>query len=303
MPIDVSAGFENFAASWLPAVEEALERYLPQSDGLGARLHRAMRYSVQAGGKRLRPLLVLAGAHDATGGAIEPREGLLRAAAAVEMIHTYSLIHDDLPAMDNDDLRRGRPTCHRQFDEATAILAGDALNTLAFAVLAAIDDAPPSSVLQAIADLADGAGAHGMVLGQQADMELQGRAYTAAELRFVHVHKTARLLAAATRIGARLAGAAVGEVELLGRFGLTLGLAFQVVDDILDVESDTATLGKTAGKDAAAGKATYPALLGLAEAKRIAQALHDEALAMLAPLGARASMLPALLHRVVHRAA
>lgn len=302
MDADPGALFETFAARWLPRIEETLFALLPARAEHGQRLYDAMRYSVGAGGKRVRPLLVLAAGVAADRYDDLPEEALLRAGAAVEFIHTYSLIHDDLPAMDDDDLRRGKPTCHRQFDQATAILAGDALNTLAFEVMAGIgSDVPADWVLRAIGELAAGAGPTGMVLGQQADMDLQGTVCTPEALRFVHTYKTAMLLRASVRIGVILAGGTEDDVDAVGRFGLHLGLAFQVVDDILDVESDTATLGKTAGKDAATGKVTYPGLLGMAAAKELACSLYGTAERELTHFGARGDVLQSILHRVVNR--
>ncbi len=246
-------------------VDDALDRLLPGENGPAATLARAMRYAVFAGGKRLRPALVLA-ACEACGGRPEDVTG---PAAAIEMIHAYSLIHDDLPAMDDDDLRRGRPTVHRAFGEAEAILAGDALLTLAFEVLATD---PPGEALAgrraaAVAAAAAGAGPLGMVGGQIADLEAERRLPDARLLEWIHRRKTGALLVAAARVGAIHAGAPPAIEETLARYAAEVGLAFQIADDVLDATSTAEALGKTPGKDRRAGKATYPALLGL-EASR-----------------------------------
>lgn len=250
-------------------VESGLDRHVPAPTTRPARLHEAMNYSLRAGGKRLRPVLVLAAAElfDATG-----RHDPLPAAIAVECVHTYSLIHDDLPCMDDDDLRRGRPTAHRAFDEATALLAGDALLTHAFALLSTHYRQPPALGLALVADLADAAGSQRLIGGQMEDLQAEARVeVAAADLEFIHLNKTAAMIEAALIMGARIGGATEGEVEAVRQAGRRLGLAFQIVDDVLDVTSDTATLGKTAGKDARAGKATYVRLHGLDEARRLAQ--------------------------------
>lgn len=253
------------------SVDEALDRLLPPDDGPAATLARAMRYAVFAGGKRLRPALVVA-ACEACGGRAEDVAG---PAAAVEMIHTYSLIHDDLPAMDDDDLRRGRPTVHRAFGEAEAILAGDALLTLAFEVLAT---EPPGAGLAgrraaAVAAAARGAGPAGMVGGQMADVEAERRLPDASGIEWIHRRKTGALLASAARIGAIHAGAPPEIEEALARYGDEMGLAFQIADDVLDRTSTAEEMGKTPGKDRRAGKATYPARIGL-EASRIEAQRH-----------------------------
>jgi len=288
------------AEAWLEQcrarVDAALARYLPpEGGGPAGRLAEAMRYSVFAGGKRLRPALVLA-ACELCGGT---QEAALPAACAMELVHTYSLIHDDLPAMDDDDLRRGRPSCHRAFDEATAILAGDALLTLAFEVLA---EAPCKARAPAmVAELARGAGAAGMVGGQAADMFLEGGERTAEAVEFIHSHKTAALMAAALRLGALAAGAPDDKVQRLGRFGEALGLAFQIADDTLDAQATTKDLGKTAGKDAASGKITYPAVFGIEESRRKAAEAVGRAVAELEPFGPRADLLRELAHYAASR--
>ncbi len=279
-----------------PLIEDALDRYLPRPEGPAHRLAEAMRYSVFAGGKRLRPALVLLSC-ELCGG---DRLSAVPPACAVEMIHTYSLIHDDLPAMDDDDFRRGRPSCHRAFDEATAILAGDALLTLAFDVLA---QRPCERSGRLVAELARGAGMAGMLAGQAADMAFQGKAPTAEAVDFIHRHKTAALLASSVRLGAIAAEAPAESVERLGRFGEKLGLAFQIADDALDVQATSEQLGKTAGKDIASGKVTYPAVFGLEESHRRARQLIADALAELAPFGPAADLLRDLAGYVVERKA
>lgn len=269
-------------------VEHVLDAHLPIGDGPSARLVEAMRYAVLGGGKRVRPLLAYAAGDLANADAAI----VDAAAAAVELVHAYSLIHDDLPCMDDDRLRRGKPTCHVAFDEATALLAGDALQALAFEVLAR---APLRETGAACALLAKAAGAAGMAGGQAIDLAAVGRVLALPALESMHRRKTGALIAAAVHLGAAC-GAPLGAQELraLDDYASAAGLAFQVVDDILDVEGSDATLGKTAGKDAVQNKPTYVALLGLAEAKRHAAALRAEAHAALAPLGVRARRLAEL---------
>jgi farnesyl diphosphate synthase len=278
-------------------VERALEQRLPGPEASPTRLHQAMRYSALQGGKRVRPALVYA-TGDVLGVAADRLDA---AAAAVEMIHVYSLIHDDLPAMDDDDLRRGRPTCHRQFDEATAILAGDALQVLAFRSLAS-DGAPAEQRIAMIALLADASGTQGMAGGQAIDLAAVGRTLTRDEVEDMHRRKTGALLQASVLLGALACeGLPAEQLERLARFGAGLGLAFQIVDDILDIEGDPALLGKTVGADVAHHKPTYPAVVGMDEARRRARFLHDEALAELAPFGERAAMLRWLADYIVGR--
>jgi geranylgeranyl diphosphate synthase type II len=281
-------------------VEAALDRYLPGEDLLPAVLHQAMRYSVFAGGKRLRPTLVLA-ACEAVGGA---PERVLHAACALEMIHTYSLIHDDLPTMDDDDFRRGRPTNHKVYGEANAILAGDALLTEAFRLLAdpaANRDRDLAVVLRVIETVARCAGSQGMVGGQVVDMEAEGKPIDYATLQYIHTRKTGALFLASIQAGAWLGGGSDDQLAALTRYGETAGLAFQIADDILDIIGDQAVLGKDVGSDQARGKATYPALLGLSEARRRAEELRDLALTALEPLGTRAEPLRALARYIVDR--
>jgi len=292
--------FEPFLRECQQRVEAALELHLPEATTLPARLHAAMRYAVLGGGKRLRPVLVYA-AGRALGA---PMARLDAPACALELIHAYSLVHDDLPAMDDDALRRGRPTCHRAFDEATAILAGDALQSLAFRVLAADESlAPdPSARLHMIEVLATTSGSRGMAGGQSLDLEAEGRDLDLIELENIHIHKTGALIRAAVRLaGLCTEGADPSLVQRLEHYGACIGLAFQIRDDILDVEGDPALLGKTRGKDAAQAKATYASLLGVAGAREKAEQLHAEALASLAGLNGSADPLRRLADYIVGR--
>ena len=281
-------------------VEEALHRFLPPETAEPAVIHRAMHYSVFGGGKRLRPVLVLAAA-EAVGAAPEP---LLPVAAALELIHTYSLIHDDLPAMDDDDLRRGRPTSHRVFGEAVAILAGDALLTEAFDLLTAPDCVSrhdPKRLLTVIQEIAAAAGSRGMVGGQTLDVVSEGQAVDGARLEVLHRHKTGALIRASLRAGALLGGATPEELQAITAYGEAVGLAFQIADDILNVEGEAEMTGKAVGSDAARGKATYPAVHGLAEAKARAATLVAEALRALEPLDAKADPLRGIARYIVER--
>ncbi|MEW6388602.1 MAG: polyprenyl synthetase family protein [Thermodesulfobacteriota bacterium] len=271
-------------------VNRTLEAYLPRVRGPAFRVVEAMHYSLFAGGKRLRPILCLAAAEAVGGDGGE----VLPVACALEMIHTYSLIHDDLPAMDDDDLRRGQPTCHKQFDEATAILAGDGLLTEAFRIAAegAFQREGREAVwLEVIQLLAAAAGYQGMVGGQMLDLQAEGREVTLKELETIHRAKTGALLTAAVRSGALLGGGTRAEVTLLTGYGEKFGLAFQITDDLLDIEGDAAEMGKTPGMDAQRRKATYPALLGREKAREWAGHLIEEAVAELAPLGLPAEPL------------
>jgi len=280
-------------------VDEALDRVLPPETAPPPSLHRAMRYSVQAGGKRLRPILVIAGA-EAVGGAPSL---VMETACAMEMIHTYSLIHDDLPAMDNDDYRRGMLTNHKVFGEAIAILAGDALLTLAFKLIALngarTGDARIIAAL--VTDIADAAGTDGMVGGQVVDIESEGKAVSAETLDYIHTHKTAALIRASLCAGALLARADATQMAAMHACGEALGLAFQIVDDILDVEGSSEELGKTAGKDAQQQKATYPAFHGLEASRVKARMLIDQAKHAVAPLGDRAEPIRALADFICNR--
>ena len=280
-------------------VDAALERFLPGEDVQPPTVHRAMRYSVLAGGKRLRPILVIAGA-EAVGA---PPATVMPTACALEMIHTYSLIHDDLPAMDDDDYRRGRLTNHKVFGDAVAILAGDALLTLAFKLVA--DNAAlvsdPRVVCDVVAAIAKASGSFGMVGGQVVDIESEGKAITPETLEYIHRHKTAALLRGSLWVGARLGGADAAALAAIDDAGQSLGLAFQIVDDILDVEGSLEALGKTAGSDARKQKATYPALHGLEVSRREARRLIEEAKSRLAVFGDRATPIRALADFVVER--
>jgi farnesyl diphosphate synthase len=289
--------------AWMGAVqariEAALQRFLPASATVPERLHRAMRYAVLGTGKRVRPLLAFAAGEltQADPARVEV------VAAAVEMIHAYSLVHDDLPCMDNDTLRRGRPTCHVEFDEATALLVGDALQPLAFQLLTehvVADD--PAAQLEMLRILALASGSRGMAGGQAIDLASVGKALSLPELELMHIHKTGALIRAAIVLGARCGRSpGAGELERLERYAKTVGLAFQVVDDVLDCAASTATLGKTAGKDAAQAKPTYVSILGLARARALAEELRAEAHAALAPLGAAAARLRELADFIVLR--
>jgi geranylgeranyl diphosphate synthase type II len=281
------------------AVDAALDRLMPGENTQPPSIHRAMRYSVQAGGKRVRPILCLESARIFSAD-VTP---VLPVACALEFIHTYSLIHDDLPALDNDDLRRGKPTCHKQFNEATAILAGDALLTLAFETLANVPIEPARRVA-ILSHVAASAGTvNGMVGGQVADIEAEGRSIAPAELEYIHRSKTAALIRASVVAGAIGGGADDKDVDHLKRFGETIGWAFQVVDDILDVEESSAALGKTAGKDAAQKKATYPSIYGLEKSRLFAKELEARAMAEIKPYGEKASRLRELADMIVHRRA
>ncbi|HBA89190.1 MAG TPA: polyprenyl synthetase [Geobacter sp.] len=280
-------------------VDQALERFLPPGGELPASLHGSMRYSVFAGGKRVRPVLLLA-ACEAVGGTVK---SALPAACAMEMIHTYSLIHDDLPAMDDDDFRRGNPTNHKVFGEATAILAGDALLTEAFILLAGDGEGiDPAARLRVIHEIAYAAGSRGMVGGQMVDMESEGKEeIDLATLSYIHTHKTGALIRASVRAGAIIGGAGEERLALLSRYGEAIGLAFQIADDVLDVEGTTEELGKDAGSDQARGKATYPALVGLEASKARACELVDMALQALESFDDRAEPLRAIASYIVKR--
>ncbi len=284
-------------AAWMGAtqarVEDALQRSLPGPHVAPARLHEAMRYAVLEGGKRVRPLLVFA-AGELVGA---PADGLDAAAAAVELIHAYSLVHDDLPCMDDDVLRRGKPTVHVEFDEATAMLAGDALQALAFQLLSE-PAGDPARQLEMVRTLALAAGSRGMAGGQAVDLASTGRVLSQAELEFMHVRKTGALISAAVKLGALCAGPCPAALE---QYGHRVGLAFQVVDDVLDAEASTATLGKTAGKDSKQGKATYVQAMGVAEARKFAEELRRAAQASLEGFGERALRLKQLADFIVLR--
>jgi geranylgeranyl diphosphate synthase type II len=295
----MSFDLDAYMKERLAAVDAALDVFLPPETQRPETLHKAMRYSVFAGGKRLRPILVMAGA-EAVGGSAEQ---VMPTACAMELIHTYSLVHDDLPAMDNDDFRRGVPTNHKVFGEATAILAGDALLTLAFRLVADNLRQTNPSALEVVVDVADAAGHGGMVAGQVADLEAEGRQVGAETVDYIHAHKTGALIRASLRVGARLCGATPEQVHALSVAGADLGLAFQIVDDILDVVASSKELGKTAGKDQIQQKATYPAIHGIETSRARARDLIDEADVALAALGPRAEPIRALGRFILERKA
>jgi len=298
-PID----FQAWLDSRVQQVEDALEQALPAPDTLPGRLHEAMRYAVLGGGKRIRAALVYAAGEAAlqsTDAAAAQQIALDHAAAAVELVHAYSLVHDDLPCMDDDTLRRGRPTVHVQFDEATAMLAGDALQPLAFESLASMPVAP-ALVVQAIQLLASAIGSQGMDGGQAIDCDSVGCVLEQAELQQMHRMKTGALLEASILLGGIVAGASSSTREGLEKYASAIGLAFQVADDILDVTADTATLGKTAGKDALENKPTYVSTLGLDGSRSLLQELRDEARTALLPLGPSAASLACLADFIVGR--
>ncbi|MFY9554425.1 MAG: polyprenyl synthetase family protein [Blastocatellia bacterium] len=289
----------HYLARRAAEVNEWLDRLVPSETTPPAQLHRAMRYSLLAGGKRLRPVLVLA-AGEAFGA---DSDDLMPAACAIEMIHTYSLIHDDLPAMDNDDLRRGRPTCHKAYGEAVAILAGDALLTQAFRVLAA--DAPGRDAdrqVRVIREVATAAGTvDALIGGQMADIESEGKPVVADALEYIHRSKTGAMITASVVIGGIIAGANQDQLDKLRGYGQRIGLAFQIADDILDQTSTREQLGKTPGKDQAAKKATYPALHGIAASRARARELVDEAVEIVSGLGMKTRVLEELARFIIAR--
>ncbi|MEI6208030.1 MAG: polyprenyl synthetase family protein [Desulfuromonadales bacterium] len=282
-------------------IDEALDRFLPRETMLPHSIHKAMRYSVFAGGKRVRPILMLA-ACQAVGG---DTECAIPTACAMEMIHTYSLIHDDLPAMDDDDFRRGNPTNHKIFGEAIAILAGDALLTEAFRLISdpRFDfGCKPTARLAVLHEIATCAGSFGMVGGQVVDMESEGKpGIDLPTVQYIHTHKTGALIKASVVAGAILGGAEEKALAAITRYGEAAGLAFQIADDILDIEGTTEEIGKDAGSDEARGKATYPAVIGLAAAKQEAQSMMDEAMRALEIFGVEADPLREIASYVVHR--
>jgi geranylgeranyl diphosphate synthase, type II len=281
-------------------VDQYLERLLPPESQEPATIHKAMRYSVFAGGKRVRPILTLAAGESLAG----DREVLFPLGAAIEMMHTYSLIHDDLPALDNDDLRRGVPTCHKAFGEAMAILAGDSLMTRCYQVLADLPKTSDVVKISIIREIAAATGTiKGMIGGQVVDLESEGKPIGAKILEYIHESKTGALLTACVRCGALAAGANNAELHALTEFGRKLGLVFQIVDDILDVTSSSEVLGKTAGKDEKVKKATYPALYGIEASRQKAHALVDSALEDIRALGEEADALRKLAQFVISRTA
>lgn len=292
-PFDLSAFLETRTAT----VNAALDRFLPSEKTKPATIHRAMRYSLFAGGKRMRPALVLAAAQ-ACGG----REAdALPLACAVECIHTYSLVHDDLPAMDNDDYRRGKLTNHKVFGEGIAILAGDALLTQAFEIAAQAKGSPRYPHRDLILEIARASGSLQLIAGQVADLEGEGKKISTAQLRYIHERKTSALLCCSVRLGGMSANCSPAQLRALTSFGYHVGLAFQVIDDILDVTQTSEQLGKTAGKDTQAQKATYPAIVGLEKSRRIAAQLTAQAFAALKPFRGRAVALAALAEFLLKR--
>ncbi len=300
------SAFSDWLSERAAHIQQVLDREMPQADVVPARLHEAMRYAVLGGGKRVRAALVYAAGmsclKSSTERGSEPAlaRALDCAAVAVELIHAYSLVHDDLPCMDDDVLRRGQPTVHVQFDEPTALLAGDALQPLAFAFLAQMPIAP-ERVVQATQALAQAAGSLGMAGGQAIDLESVGVNLSQDELQHMHRLKTGALLSVSVMLGSLAAGAGALQQQALTRYASAMGLAFQVVDDVLDVTADTSTLGKTAGKDAAANKPTYVTLLGLEPARVLAKELHREAIDAIAPLGESGRHLVGLADFIVLR--
>ena len=295
----VSTDFLEWSRERQQLVEVRLQEILPSAEIVPARLHEAMRYAVLGGGKRIRPLLACASGELANAAL----DRVLIAGAAVEMIHAYSLVHDDLPCMDDDVLRRGKPTCHVEFDEATALLVGDALQSLAFQLLAEYklaDD--PAVQLDMVKMLAAASGSRGMAGGQAIDLDAVGKQLSVPELEFMHIHKTGAIIRAALQLGVRCGpGLNESELQKIDHFAKFIGLAFQVVDDVLDSESNTATLGKTAGKDARSDKPTYVSAIGLQSAKVFARELRDDAIEALAGFGSRARRLRQLADFIVMR--
>ncbi len=291
---------KNYIQERKEVIDKALERYLPKPAGPEGKVIEAMRYSVSAGGKRVRPILLMA-ACDAVGG--DSKE-LLPAACALECVHTYSLIHDDLPAMDDDDLRRGKPTCHKVFGEAIAILAGDGLLTYAFELMTHDDllkNCGSDLVTKAIYIFSKAAGVSGMVGGQTADVLFEGKPVDAETLAYIHSHKTGALIRASVEMGAILGRGDQNQIERLSSFGTALGLAFQVIDDLLDVVGDEEKLGKPVGSDIKNQKATYPALFGIEETRKRANELKEQALLALSAFGEEAEPLRAIARYVVER--
>ena len=295
-----TSDLQSWSLAQLQLVEQALQRVLPAGDIAPQRLHQAMRYAVLGGGKRVRPLLAF-GAGEL---ACADPERVAYAGAAVELIHAYSLVHDDLPCMDDDDLRRGRPTCHKVFGEAMAILTGDALLTLAFQVLSSVEEFDAVTRVALIRELSTASGTvRGMIGGQVHDIEGEGQLPSPELLEAIHRAKTGALLRGSVRMGALCGGATPEECDALSRYGEHTGLAFQIVDDILDVEQSSEELGKTAGKDAAQGKITFPAVYGLARSHAMAEEQLALALAAVERFGARGVRLRELADLIVHRTA
>ncbi len=300
MPVETNPDVKSIIREGAELTDRALETLLPAAHSVPASIHGAMRHSVFAGGKRLRPVLAIQAAIAVSG---TSPQGIANLGAAIEMLHTYSLIHDDLPALDNDDLRRGKPTCHVVFGEAIAILAGDALQTQAYETLARLGDAcPPRTVVEIIRLIAQATGTvDGMIGGQVLDLEGEHQKPTADLVDAIHRAKTGALIRVSVVTGGLFAGATAEEAALLDTFGRKAGLAFQIVDDILDVTQDSTQLGKTAGKDLASDKATWPAVFGLEKSRRDADRLIAEAFQALDPLGPKAEGLKAVARYLVER--
>jgi geranylgeranyl diphosphate synthase type II len=288
---------KRYLASRQKLIDRALDRYLPNEKTRPATIHKAMRYSLFAGGKRLRPILCL-GAAEACGGKMHIA---LPLACALECIHTYSLVHDDLPSMDNDDFRRGRPTCHKVFGDGIAILAGDALLTVAFEIVSHAKPTRRYDMPVLLREVAVAAGSQKLIAGQVADLEAEGKNAKREELRYIHGNKTAAIVTTAVRLGAMSANADAKRLAAITRFGRALGLAFQIVDDILDVTQTSEKLGKSAGKDIAAKKATYPAVIGLEESRGEARRLTKQAHSALSILDKRAEALHTLANYLLDR--
>ena len=297
MPAKPDFDLKKYLRDRARKVDQALAKYLPSARTKPATIHQAMRYSLFASGKRIRPILTLAAA-EACGGTIQQAMPL---ACAVECVHVYSLIHDDLPSMDDDDFRRGKPTNHKVYGEAIAILAGDALLTKAFEIAAQAKPTRRYPITQLIAELAETAGSLKLIAGQVADIEGEGEGLDIKKLRFIHERKTSALLTCSVRLGAMTANATPRQLEALTVFGKNVGLAFQVIDDILDVTQSTEKLGKTAGKDADVEKATYPAVVGLEKSRLIASQLTQKAYTALKPLGAKGELLRAMAAYLLER--
>jgi geranylgeranyl diphosphate synthase type II len=278
-------------------IDRALDRYLPKATVPPATIHKAMRYSLFAGGKRLRPILCLA-ANEACGG---KSKAALPLACALECIHTYSLVHDDLPSMDNDDFRRGRATCHKVFGDGIAVLTGDALLTIAFEIAARAQGSRRYDLREMICELSNAASSRKLIAGQVADLQAEGKKVTRAQLRYIHENKTAAILTTSVRLGAMSANATEKQLAAITEFGRALGLAFQIIDDILDVTQTSEKLGKSAGKDIAAQKATYPSVIGLEKSRVEAQRLTRKAHAALDAFGAKAARLHALANYLLQR--
>lgn len=307
--------FAGYLKTRKAEVEEKLWALAPAESGYSAPLAQAIRYPLEAGGKRIRPILVLIGADFCRGISGEAayageswqglddvhRSAILTAACAIEMIHTYSLVHDDLPCMDDDDLRRGRPTTHKVFGDGMAVLSGDALLTLGFELLADLPDTFAREAFLAMRELATASGHRGMVVGQAVDLEYENKPGNEEVLEYIHHNKTSALIRASLLMGARMAGATEDDYALLAEVGTSLGLIFQVVDDILDVIGDTEALGKQAGADEKLGKLTYPALIGLDASRRKVDTLKDDILSRLQPHGPRGEILVDMTHALVFR--